>query len=58
VNRIGSLLLALDELDRDGEGQPGDACQSGDGPAISDLIGQRHEGNRACVVSESGRVLR
>jgi vitamin B12/bleomycin/antimicrobial peptide transport system ATP-binding/permease protein len=52
VNRVGSLLLALDELDRDGE------SQSGDRPETSGLIGQSDRSDRVCVVSESGPVLR
>lgn len=52
VNRVASLLLALDELDRDGE------CQSEDRPEISNLGGQCDERDRGCVVSESGSVGR
>ena len=52
VNRVGSLLLALDELDRDGE------RRSGARPEISEPGGQRDEGAGACVVSESVPVLR
>jgi hypothetical protein len=48
VKRVDSLLLAMDGLDRDGE------RQSGDGAKISDRIGSRDQGDRACVVSESG----
>jgi len=50
VNRVGSLLLALDEFDRDGAGRK-EAC-----PELSDLSGQRDQGDRPCVVSESGAV--
>jgi hypothetical protein len=52
VNRVCSLLLALDELDRDGEGQ------SGEYPETSALIGQSDQGDRVCVVSESDPVFR
>jgi len=52
VNRIGSLLPALGEIDREGE------RQSEDGPEVSDLFEQRAQGDRACVVSESGSVGR
>jgi hypothetical protein len=48
VNRVGALLLALDEIDRNGD------RQSGDGQEMSELVGQRDYGDRACVVSESG----
>lgn len=52
VNRVGSLLLALDELDGDGDGA------SDGGPATSGLIGPGNKGHRVCVVSESGVALR
>jgi putative ATP-binding cassette transporter len=52
VNRVGSLLLALDELDRDGEGQQDDR------PETSGLIGGRNQGDRVWVDSEPGPTLR
>jgi len=54
VNRVGSLLQALDELDRDGEHQSDHGPKIG--PETSDPIGPRDQGDRAYVVSESGAV--
>ena len=52
VNRVGSLLLALDELDRDGEDHPDG------GPASSGPAGQSGQGDGVCVVSEAGQMGR
>jgi hypothetical protein len=53
---VGRLPVArLRRATRDGECQPGDGeGRSGSGPEIFGLIGQSDQGDRACVVSESG----
>jgi putative ATP-binding cassette transporter len=52
VNRVASLLLALDELDRGDEYQPEDC------PEISDLSEQCDERDRGCLVSGAASMRR